>query len=170
LAHAPCGRDGALISRGRRPTIRKRKSDAAVDRVASRPTGEPRSRSGAFGAGRRLTGALDEPVAQRVYHRIWQEARPPLAPMCRANRPLKGIAANSAAVHECSVSIVASPIILTIFGDLKMVLKVDHIAPIVALLAGILILIVPSLLNYVVAFYLILVGLIGLNDIYHFVK
>ncbi len=51
-----------------------------------------------------------------------------------------------------------------------MVLKVDHIAPIVALLAGILILIVPSLLNYVVAFYLILVGLIGLNEIYHFVK
>lgn len=36
------------------------------------------------------------------------------------------------------------------------------ISPIVALLAGILILIMPRLLNYIVAFYLILVGLIGL--------
>lgn len=36
------------------------------------------------------------------------------------------------------------------------------IAPIIALLAGILILIVPRVLNYVVAFYLIVIGLIGL--------
>jgi len=28
----------------------------------------------------------------------------------------------------------------------------------------------PSLLNYIVAIYLIVVGLIGLNDIYHFIK
>lgn len=32
------------------------------------------------------------------------------------------------------------------------------------------ILIIPSLLNYIVAIYLIVVGLIGLNDIYHFIK
>ncbi len=36
------------------------------------------------------------------------------------------------------------------------------IAPLVALLAGILILVVPRLLNYIVAIYLILTGLIGL--------
>jgi hypothetical protein len=36
------------------------------------------------------------------------------------------------------------------------------LAPLVALIAGILILIMPRLLNYIVAFYLILVGLIGL--------
>jgi hypothetical protein len=36
------------------------------------------------------------------------------------------------------------------------------IAPLVALLAGILILIVPRLLNYIVAIYLILTGLLGL--------
>jgi hypothetical protein len=36
------------------------------------------------------------------------------------------------------------------------------IAPLVALVAGILILIVPRLLNYIVAIYLILTGLIGL--------
>jgi hypothetical protein len=36
------------------------------------------------------------------------------------------------------------------------------LAPIVALVAGILILIMPKLLNYIVAIYLILTGLIGL--------
>jgi hypothetical protein len=34
--------------------------------------------------------------------------------------------------------------------------------PIVALLAGILILLVPRLLNYIVAVYLIIIGVIGL--------
>ncbi|HXH12944.1 MAG TPA: DUF3096 domain-containing protein [Alphaproteobacteria bacterium] len=34
--------------------------------------------------------------------------------------------------------------------------------PLVALLAGLLILIMPSLLNYVVAVYLIVVGILGL--------
>jgi len=36
------------------------------------------------------------------------------------------------------------------------------IAPIIALVAGILILIVPRLLNYIVAIYLIIIGLLGL--------
>ena len=45
-----------------------------------------------------------------------------------------------------------------------------HLSPIVALIAGILILILPSLLNYVVAIYLIVTGLIGLNGIYHFIN
>jgi hypothetical protein len=34
--------------------------------------------------------------------------------------------------------------------------------PIIALIAGVLILIVPRLLNYVVAIYLILIGLLGI--------
>jgi hypothetical protein len=34
--------------------------------------------------------------------------------------------------------------------------------PIVALIAGILILLVPRILNYVVALYLIVIGLVGL--------
>ncbi len=34
--------------------------------------------------------------------------------------------------------------------------------PLIALVAGILILIVPRLLNYIVALYLILIGLLGL--------
>lgn len=36
------------------------------------------------------------------------------------------------------------------------------IGPLIALIAGILILAVPRLLNYIVAIYLILIGLIGL--------
>jgi Protein of unknown function (DUF3096) len=36
------------------------------------------------------------------------------------------------------------------------------LAPIVSLLAGILILVVPRLLNYIVAIYLIVIGLLGL--------
>jgi hypothetical protein len=44
-----------------------------------------------------------------------------------------------------------------------------HVAlqPVIALIAGILILIVPRLLNYVVAIYLIIVGLIGLAPMLH---
>lgn len=42
-----------------------------------------------------------------------------------------------------------------------------HIAfmPLLALIAGILILIVPRLLNYIVAVYLIVIGLVGLFGI-----
>jgi Protein of unknown function (DUF3096) len=36
------------------------------------------------------------------------------------------------------------------------------IGPIVALIAGILILAIPRLLNYIVAIYLIIIGLLGL--------
>jgi hypothetical protein len=44
-----------------------------------------------------------------------------------------------------------------------MTLTVAHITPLAALIAGILILIMPRLLNYIVAIYLILVGLIGFS-------
>ena len=36
------------------------------------------------------------------------------------------------------------------------------IGPLIALIAGVLILIVPRLLNYIVALYLIIIGLLGL--------
>ena len=51
-----------------------------------------------------------------------------------------------------------------------MVITTAHIAPVVALIAGILILLMPRLLSYIVAIYLILVGLAGLNAIHHFIK
>jgi DUF3096 family protein len=41
-------------------------------------------------------------------------------------------------------------------------LTVIHIGPLVALVAGILILIMPRLLNYIIALYLIIVGIVGL--------
>jgi hypothetical protein len=37
-----------------------------------------------------------------------------------------------------------------------------HIGPLIALIAGILILVMPRLLNYIVAVYLIAIGLLGL--------
>jgi hypothetical protein len=36
------------------------------------------------------------------------------------------------------------------------------VGPIIALIAGVLILVMPRLLNYIVALYLILIGLLGL--------
>ena len=44
-----------------------------------------------------------------------------------------------------------------------MVIGIAHLQPIVALIAGVLILIVPRLLNYIVAIYLILIGLLGIG-------
>ena len=41
-------------------------------------------------------------------------------------------------------------------------LRYSLLSPLIALLAGIVILIMPRVLNYVVAIYLILIGLIGL--------
>jgi len=46
-----------------------------------------------------------------------------------------------------------------------MTLGVAHIQPVVALIAGILILIMPRLLNYIVAIYLIFIGIVGLGII-----
>ena len=38
----------------------------------------------------------------------------------------------------------------------------SHIGPVAALVAGILILLIPRLLNYIVAIYLIVIGAVGL--------
>jgi hypothetical protein len=47
-----------------------------------------------------------------------------------------------------------------------MTITTAHLQPIVALLAGVLILIMPRLLNFIVAIYLILIGLIGLGIVH----
>jgi hypothetical protein len=44
-----------------------------------------------------------------------------------------------------------------------MTITIAHLQPIIALIAGILILIMPRLLNFIVAIYLIAVGLLGLG-------
>jgi Protein of unknown function (DUF3096) len=50
--------------------------------------------------------------------------------------------------------------------EIVMTLTTAHIAPVVALIAGILILIAPRLLNFIVAVYLIIVGIMGLGLIH----
>ena len=44
-----------------------------------------------------------------------------------------------------------------------MTIQFAHLQPVVALVAGILILLVPRILNYIVAIYLILTGILGLG-------
>jgi len=51
-----------------------------------------------------------------------------------------------------------------------MVITATEISPLVAIIAGILILILPRLLNYIVAIYLIFVGLMELNGVHHFIN
>jgi len=47
-----------------------------------------------------------------------------------------------------------------------MTITIGHLTPIVSLIAGVLILIIPQLLNYIVAAYLIIIGIIGLGIIH----
>jgi hypothetical protein len=47
-------------------------------------------------------------------------------------------------------------------GGIRMPITLAHVQPLVALVAGILILIMPRLLNFIVAIYLIFIGLVGL--------
>jgi Protein of unknown function (DUF3096) len=44
-----------------------------------------------------------------------------------------------------------------------MTITAAHISPLVALIAGVLILIMPRFLNFIVAIYLIVIGLAGLG-------
>jgi hypothetical protein len=44
-----------------------------------------------------------------------------------------------------------------------MTIGITHLQPIVSLIAGVLILVMPRLLNYIVAIYLIISGVIGLG-------
>jgi hypothetical protein len=44
-----------------------------------------------------------------------------------------------------------------------MVIGLAHMQPIVSLIAGVLILLMPRILNYVIAIYLIVSGIIGLG-------
>ena len=46
-----------------------------------------------------------------------------------------------------------------------MEITITHLQPIVSLIAGILILVMPQLLNYIVAVFLIVSGVIGLGGI-----
>jgi Protein of unknown function (DUF3096) len=51
-----------------------------------------------------------------------------------------------------------------------MMRTVAHVLPFATPAGGILILVKPPLLNYVVAVYLIVVGTISINHMYHFIR
>jgi len=50
-----------------------------------------------------------------------------------------------------------------------MVISATELSPLVAIIAGVLILIVPRLLNYIIALYLIFFGFVELNHTHHWV-
>jgi hypothetical protein len=52
------------------------------------------------------------------------------------------------------------------YKEQEMTIGVAHLQPIVSLIAGILILIMPQLLNYIVAIFLIVSGILGLGLIH----
>jgi hypothetical protein len=55
----------------------------------------------------------------------------------------------------------ACRILRFLFGGASMQ-YIQHLGPVAALIAGVLILIMPKLLNYIIALYLIITGLVGL--------
>jgi hypothetical protein len=64
-------------------------------------------------------------------------------------------------LSSCLNWLTTAPALAQARGD-AFTIRVASFSPIAALIAGILILIVPRLLNYIVAIYLILIGLLGL--------
>jgi hypothetical protein len=48
-------------------------------------------------------------------------------------------------------------------GESNMTLGVAHLSPVLSIIVGVLILIMPRFLNYFVAIYLIVIGLLGLG-------
>jgi hypothetical protein len=80
------------------------------------------------------------------------------------------VARASAAVHELPAGVRKTPFPTSSSQEAIMIITTAHVAPLVALIAGILILIIPRLLNYIVAIYLIIIGLAGLNSIHHFIR
>jgi len=56
----------------------------------------------------------------------------------------------------------APPAVFHATKDRTMTISMLTLTPLISLIAGILILVMPRLLNYIVAIYLIVVGLIGL--------
>jgi hypothetical protein len=86
-----------------------------------------------------------------------------LAAMHRLTEPVEAKSvcySGTATADRISASIRVFP---TSPGEISMVITAAHIQPIVALIAGIIILIMPRFLNLVVAIYLIFIGLAGLG-------
>jgi hypothetical protein len=87
---------------------------------------------------------------------------PSAAIMLEPNGAL-GVECLSISARICAIALKINPASRQI-----MVITATELSPIVALIAGVLILIVPRLLNIIVAIYLIIEGLVGLNAVHHF--
>lgn len=51
-----------------------------------------------------------------------------------------------------------------------MIVTQTQLTPLIAIVAGILILMVPRLLNYIIALYLIYIGFVQLNSTHHWIR
>jgi hypothetical protein len=96
----------------------------------------------------------DSSVAQDVRHGTNRRCKPLAVAVLAARIALSPIRI------LLLVPVLTPPVLET-----QMTLSMTHLQPIVALIAGVLILIMPRLLNFIVAIYLILVGIIGLGII-----
>ena len=70
-------------------------------------------------------------------------------------------ALSSLVVLAVSTAGLAVPVFAAPAGTGSFTIRVSTLSPMVALIAGVLILLVPRLLNFIVAVYLIVIGLLG---------
>jgi hypothetical protein len=82
---------------------------------------------------------------------------------CGASLPCETLTSRIRSLSEPFGANLASAGTQTKYGARAMTITVAHLQPAISLIAGILILIMPRLLNYIVAIYLILAGLLGLG-------
>ena len=78
----------------------------------------------------------------------------------QASAAALGDASNSGSARMAAISVKTAQLAFT--GRL-MSISIAHLQPVIALIAGILILVIPRLLNFIVAVYLIIIGLLGLG-------
>jgi hypothetical protein len=81
-------------------------------------------------------------------------------PSLHAARPMTPGAAADCTTGTAALTS-AHPVVHDTAGELRMYIHYS-IGPLVSLVAGILILVMPRLLNYIVAIYLIVIGIVGL--------
>jgi hypothetical protein len=102
----------------------------------------------------------------RVHDRSREQPNPSAAisgNFCDAGNlaPSRGVSYSQSPDDRMRARIDLPPI--AIAESFQMTLTVAHISPIMSLIAGVLILIMPRLLNFIVALFLILNGLLGLG-------
>jgi hypothetical protein len=102
----------------------------------------------------------------RVLRRLRQRFVNPKPPPCGAYLPRRTDLGATPAMPACdrlnSTQQETHP--------MRVTTVVHYVLPFLALVGGAMILLVPRLQNYVVAIYLMLVGVMGINSLFHFVR